>query len=103
MKKKIIIVSIIVCVIFGITGTGYFLFKKSISDKTVKARLLTALGKYGDVTIDSVHMDIIEGITIDNLSFSGTSEDLKGKSIVIPKIILNQTSIKLKSRLTLKY
>jgi len=88
MKKKIIIVSIIVCVIFGIIGTGYFFFKKSISDKTVKARLLTALGKYGDVTIDSVHMDIIEGITIDNLSFSGTSEDLKGKSIVIPKIIL---------------
>ncbi|HHT9128393.1 MAG TPA: hypothetical protein ACFYEE_06475, partial [Candidatus Wujingus californicus] len=88
MKKKIIIAAIIVCVIFGITGTGYFLFKKSISDKTVKARLLTALGKYGDVTIDSVHMDIIEGITIDNLSFTGTSEDLKGKSIVIPKIIL---------------
>ena len=36
-------------------------------------------------------MDILEGIIIDNLSFAGTSEDVLGKSLKIPRIVIKHS------------
>ena len=44
-------------------------------------------------------------IIVDNLSFIGTSEDLRGKSIKVPKIVLKhspQSLIKVKSTLIMQ-
>ncbi len=88
MKKSLIIISAVVCVILGIAGTGYFIFKRATSDEAIKSRLLSALKDFGEVEVGHVHMDFLEGIVIDNFSFIGTSEDLQGKSIKVPKIVL---------------
>ncbi|MBI5677327.1 MAG: hypothetical protein HZC52_02275, partial [Planctomycetes bacterium] len=36
-------------------------------------------------------MDFLEGIIIDNLSFAGTSEDVLGKSLKIPRIVIKHS------------
>ena len=91
MKKNLIIISAIVCVLLGTAGTGYFIFKRATSDEVIKSRLLSALKDFGEVEVEHVHMDFLEGIIIDNLSFIGTSEYLRGKSIKVPKIVLKHS------------
>lgn len=85
--KKLFFIIPIVCVV-GVSVAFYILFKKATSDEAIKARLLSALSSFGEAKINRVHMDLLEGITIENLSFIGTSEDVEGKSVEIPKIIL---------------
>lgn len=88
MKKTGIIIAIIVSFVIGITATGYILVKRATSDEAIKGRLLSMLKDFGDAEIGHAHMDFFEGIEIDNLSFVGTSEDARGKSLKIPKVIL---------------
>lgn len=86
MKKKVIIIPIIVCFLIGIAVFVYIL--RVTSDEAIKSRLLSTMRAFGDVALDHAHVDFLEGITIDNLSFVGTSEDTRGKSLKIPKIVL---------------
>ncbi|MCF6156155.1 MAG: hypothetical protein E3K36_13130 [Candidatus Brocadia sp.] len=88
MKKTVIIISIIVGFVIGITAASYILVKRATSDEAIKNRLLGMLRDFGDTEIDHAHMDFLEGITIDNLSFVGTIKDIQGKSLKIPKIVL---------------
>lgn len=88
MKKKVIIIPIIVCFLFGIAVFVYILARRVTSDEAIKSRLLSMMSAFGEVAIDHAHVDFLEGITIDNLSFVGTSEDTRGKSLKIPKIVL---------------
>ncbi|MDN3514478.1 MAG: AsmA-like C-terminal region-containing protein [Candidatus Brocadia sp.] len=88
MKKLLIIILLIVCFVTGIAATVYILARRATSDEAVKSRFLSALRGFGDANIGHAHMDFLEGITIDNLSFDGISEDVKGKSLKIPKIVL---------------
>lgn len=88
MKKTGVIIAIIVSFVIGITATGYILVKRATSDEAIKGRLLSMLRDFGEAEIDHAHMDFLEGIEIDNLSFVGTSEDVQGKSLKIPKIVL---------------
>ncbi|MFN3530924.1 MAG: AsmA-like C-terminal region-containing protein [Candidatus Brocadia sp.] len=88
MKKKVIIIAVIVGFVIGITAIGYILVKRATSDEAIKGRLLSMLRDFGTAEIEHAHMDFFEGIEIDNLSFVGTSEDVQGKSLKIPKIVL---------------
>ena len=88
MNKTVIIISIIVCFVIGIAASGYIIIRRVTSDEAIKGRLLSMLKDFGEAEIDHAHMDFLEGITIDNLSFVGTSEDIQGKSLKIPKIVL---------------
>jgi len=87
MKKTVIIISIIVGFVIGIASL-YILARLVTSDKAIKGRLLSMLKDFGEAEIDHAHMDFLEGIEIDNLSFVGTSKDVQGKSLKIPKIVL---------------
>ncbi len=91
MKKTIIIISIIVCFVIGIALSGYILVKRTTSDEAIKGRLLSMLRDFGEAEIAHAHMDFLEGITLDNLLFAGTSEDTQGKSLKIPKIVLKHS------------
>ncbi|MBM4066073.1 MAG: hypothetical protein FJ266_10620 [Planctomycetes bacterium] len=91
MKKTLIIVSVIVCLIAGIVASGYIIVKRATSDEAIKSRLLSALKDLGETKIERAHMDFLEGIIIDNLSFAGTSEDLLGKSLKIPRIVIKHS------------
>lgn len=53
--------------------------------------MVSLLRDFGEVKINHAHMDFLEGITIDGLSFTGTSEDTLGKSLTIPKIVLKHS------------
>lgn len=88
MKKNLIVTVIIVCFVIGIVATVYILARRVTSDEAIKGRLLSMLRDFGEAKIDHAHMDFLEGIEIDNLSFVGTSEDVRGKSLKIPKIVL---------------
>ncbi|MBI2472600.1 MAG: hypothetical protein HYV59_15405 [Planctomycetes bacterium] len=88
MKKTLIIVSVIVCFIVGIVASGYIIVKRTTSDEAIKSRLLSLTKDFGETKIERAHMDLLEGIVIDNLSFTGTSEDVLGKSLKIPRIVL---------------
>lgn len=88
MKKTIIIVLVAVCFIIGIGAFIYIFARRSTSDEAIKNRLLDMMKQFGDAKVDSVHIDFLEGITVENLSFAGTSEDTRGKSLKIPRIIL---------------
>lgn len=87
MKKTIIITSIIVSFVIAIASL-YILARRVTSDKAIKGRLLSMLKDFGEAEIGHARMDFLEGITIDNFSFVGTSEDIQGKSLTIPKIVL---------------
>ena len=91
MKKFLIIVSIIVCLVVGIVASGYIIVKRATSDEAIKSRLLSALKDFGETKIERAHMDFLEGIVIDNLSFVGTSEDILGKSLKIPRIVIKHS------------
>src|SRR3989304_699921 len=91
MKKLLIIVSIIVCLVVGIVASGYIIVKRATSDEAIKNRLLSALKDLGETKIERAHMDFLEGIIIDNLSFVGTSEDVLGKSLKIPRIVIKHS------------
>lgn len=88
MKKILIIISVLSFLIIGISVFGYVIVKRTTSDEAVKNRLLNMLGDFGQAEIDRAHMDFFGGIVIDNLIFTGTSEDLEGKSLKIPKVVL---------------
>lgn len=88
MKRNLIIILIVVGFIIGVVASGYIIIKRATSDEAVKNRLLSIVRNFGEAKIDRAHLDFLEGIIIDNLSFTGTSEDVQGKSIRIPKIIL---------------
>src|SRR5574341_1301126 len=88
MNKVLIIITIVVSFIVGITVTGYIIVRRITSDETIKSRLLSTFKDFGEVKIDHAHMDFLEGVTIDNLSLVCTSGDLQGKSFKIPKIVL---------------
>ena len=88
MKKTLIIVSVIVCLIVGIVASGYIIVKRTTSDEAIKSRLLSLTKDFGETKIEHAHMDLLEGIVIDNLSFVGTSKDVLGKSLKIPRIVL---------------
>lgn len=88
MKKGLLIILVAVCFVIG-TGTFVYIFaKRATSDASIKNRLLGMMKQFGDAEIDSVHIDFLEGITIENLLFVGTSEDIRGKTLKIPRIIL---------------
>lgn len=89
--KKTVIISIIVIFVMGIAATGYILVKRATSDEAIKGRLLSMLQDFGEAEIGRAHMDFLEGIEIDDLSFAGTSEDVRGKSLRIPKIVLKHS------------
>lgn len=91
MKKILIIVSIIVCLVAGIVASGYIIVKRATSDEAIKSRLLSALKDFGETKIERAHMDFLEGIIIDNLSFAGASEELLGKSLKIPRIVIKHS------------
>ncbi|MBI2556017.1 MAG: hypothetical protein HYW13_01080 [Planctomycetes bacterium] len=91
MKKILIIVSIILCLVVGIVASGYIIVKRATSDEAIKSRLLSALKDFGETKIERAHMDFLEGIIIDNLSFAGTSEDVLGKSLKIPRIVIKHS------------
>lgn len=88
MKKSVIIVLVAVCFVVGIGAFVYIFAKRITSDETIKNRLLGMMKEFGDTEVDSVHIDFLEGITIENFSFVGTSEDTRGKSLKIPRIVL---------------
>ncbi|GJQ24187.1 hypothetical protein BIY37_08820 [Candidatus Brocadia sapporoensis] len=88
MKKSVIIVLVAVCFVVGIGAFVYIFAKRITSDETIKNRLLGMMKEFGDTEVDSVHIDFLEGITIKNFSFVGTSEDTRGKSLKIPRIVL---------------
>lgn len=103
MKKKVIIIPVIVCFLMGTAVSVYMLARRVTSDEAIKSRLVGMVRAFGEVAIDHVHVDFIEGITIDNLSFVGTSEDTRGKSLKIPKIVLKHRPQNLiKGKLTIK-
>jgi len=91
MKKFLIVISIIICFLIGIGVAGYIIIKRTTSDEAIKSRLLNALKDFGETKIERAHMDLLEGIVIDNLSFAGTSEDLLGKSLKIPRIVIKHS------------
>src|SRR3989338_2309627 len=91
MKKFLIIISIIICFLIGIGISGYIFIKRTTSDEAIKSRLLSALKDFGETKIERAHMDFLEGIIIDNLSFAGTSEDVLGKSLKIPRIVIKHS------------
>jgi hypothetical protein len=91
MKKIVIIIAIVVGFIIGIIVSGYILVKRTTSDEAVKNRLLSIIRDFGEAEIDYARMDLLEGITIRNLSFTGTTEDIQGKSIKISKIVLKHS------------
>ena len=91
MKIFLIIVSIIICFLIGIAVSGYIFIKRTTSDEVIKSRLLNALKDFGETKIEHAHMDFLEGIIIENLSFVGASEDVLGKSIKIPRIIIKHS------------
>ncbi|MCF6157675.1 MAG: AsmA family protein [wastewater metagenome] len=89
MKKTLFITAITLGLILGIIiAAGYSTIKRKTSDEAIKNRLLSTLRDFGEAEIDHAHIDFFEGITIDNLSFTGISENVQGKSIKIPKIVL---------------
>ncbi|KAB2835964.1 MAG: hypothetical protein F9K48_03075 [Candidatus Brocadia sp.] len=88
MKKTVIIILIAVCFIIGIGTFIYIFARRATSDEAIKNRLLGMMKKFGDTEIDDVHIDFLEGISIENFSFVGTSEDTRGKSLRIPRIVL---------------
>ena len=61
MKKLLIIVSIIVCLVVGIVASGYIIVKRATSDEAIKSRLLSALKDFGETKIERAHMDFLEG------------------------------------------
>ncbi|MEP9412328.1 MAG: AsmA-like C-terminal domain-containing protein [Candidatus Brocadia sp.] len=91
MKKAGIIIPIIVTLVIGILAIGYIIVIRATSDEAIKGRLLSMLKDFGEAEIGRAHMDFLEGIEIDNLSFIGTSEDIQGKSLKIPKIVLKHS------------
>ena len=92
MKKTLlIIIASIIGLIIGIGVSGYFLIKRATSDEAIKSRLLSALKDFGETKIEHAHMDFLEGIIIENLSFVGTAEDVLGKSLKIPRIIIKHS------------
>ncbi len=89
MKKAFfILVSIIVCLLIGAGIWGYFFIKRETSDAAITKRLIDAMKDFGEVKVGRAHLDFLSGITIDNLSFSGTAEDVAGKSVVVPKMVI---------------
>ncbi|TVM03569.1 MAG: hypothetical protein CV087_04465 [Candidatus Brocadia sp. WS118] len=88
MKKTVIIILVAVCLIIGIGTFVYIFARRATSSEAIKNRLLGMMKQFGDTEIDSVRMDFLEGITIENLSFVGTTEDTRGKSLKIPRIVL---------------
>ena len=91
MKIILIIVSIVICFLIGIAVSGYIFIKRTTSDEAIKSRLLSALKDFGETKIEHAHMDFLEGIIIDNLSFVGTSEDVLGKYLKIPRIVIKHS------------
>ncbi len=88
MKKILFIVLPIVCFLTGIAVSGYILIKRSTSEESIKSRLLSGLKDFGEAQIEHARMDLLEGITLENFSFTGTSADTQGKSLKIPRLIL---------------
>ncbi len=88
MKKILFIVLPIVCFLTGIAVSGYIFIKRSTSEESIKSRLLSGLKDFGETQIEHARMDLLEGITIENFSFTGTSADTQGKSLKIPRLIL---------------
>ncbi len=95
MKKILIAISAIVCFAIGTIAIGYIFVRHITSDKSIKGRLLSMMKDYGDAEIGHAHIDFLEGITIDNLSFTGTSKDIQGRSLKIPKIVLKHDPLSL--------
>jgi hypothetical protein len=91
MKKILILISILISLIIGIAVFGYVIIKRATSDEAIKNRLLSTLRDFGQAEIGHVHMDFFDGIIIDNLTFTGTSDDIEGKSLKIPKIVLKHS------------
>lgn len=88
MKKILIIVSVTVCLLIGIVVSGYIIFKRATSDEAIKRYLVKLTEGFGEAKIEQAHMDLLEGIVIDNFSFVGTAGDVLGKSLKIPRIVL---------------
>lgn len=88
MKKSILIILVAVCFVVAVGAFVYIYTRRATSDEAIKNRLAGMLKDFGDAEIDSVHFDFLEGITVENFSFVGTSEDARGKTIKIPRIIL---------------
>ena len=91
MKKTLFIVLPIICFLAVIAISGYIFIKRTTSDEAIKSRLLSALKDFGETKIEHAHMDFLEGIIIDNLSFVGTSEEVLGKSLKIPRIVIKHS------------
>lgn len=91
MKKILFIVLPIICFLALIAVSGYIFIKRTTSDEAIKSRLLSALKDFGETKIEHAHMDFLEGIIIDNLSFVGTSEEVLGKSLKIPRIVIKHS------------
>src|SRR5574337_234265 len=102
MKKILIIIFAFVCFVIGIAAVGYVLVRHATSDKAIKGRLVSMMKDFGETEIGHAHLDLSEGVIIDNLSFVGTSEEVKGKSLKIPKIVLRYDPLSLlKGRLNI--
>ena len=87
MKKTIYITGSLFFLI-GMAVFGYIFLGRLISDEAIKNRVAGMLKDFGTVRLDNAHVDFLEGLSIDNLSFIGTCADLQGKSFIIPKILL---------------
>ena len=86
--KKIIYIAGGLFFLIGMAFFGYIFLGRLISDEAIKNRVAGMLKDFGSVRLDNAHVDFLEGLSIDNLSFDGTCADLLGKSFVIPKILL---------------
>ncbi|MGQ3683887.1 MAG: hypothetical protein ACUBOA_02550 [Candidatus Loosdrechtia sp.] len=103
MKKKVLIVAIIAAVILCIFLSGYIILRRTISGDAVKSRLLSMTKDFGEAEIDYAKVSLLEGLIIRNFSFTGTSEEVQGKSVKIPKIVLKHSLQSLfKGKLTMK-
>lgn len=88
MKKSVIIILVAVCFVIGVGTFVYIFARRATSDETIRNRLLGMMKEFGDTEIESVHIDFLEGITVENFSFVGTTKDTRGKELKIPRIIL---------------
>lgn len=95
MKKSIIIVLAVVCFLIAVGSCVYVVARRATSGEVIKNRLAGMMKEFGDSEIGSVEIDFLEGITVENFSFVGTSEDTRGKSIKIPRMVLKHDPLSL--------
>jgi len=96
MKKILFIIFISFFVVFLVAGIyGYILFRKATSDEAIRNRLLNSLQSFGEIEIGHAHLDILDGIIIDDITLNGGSDILQDKTININKLVLKYNHLSL--------